>query len=144
MYHIIYISTASHAMSQCNLLELLEKSRAFNQANNVTGVLLYSEGNFIQILEGEEKCLKNLYHRISMDSAHHRVITISEGEAPAREFSEWSMGFRDMTGSPQPVVPGFTAYMNTPNQYDNSLTQSVRYAELLAMFKANLPSTAPS
>lgn len=138
MYHIVYISTASNAMTQCNLLKLLEKSRAFNQANDVTGVLLYSDGNFIQILEGEEQCLKSLYHRISIDPVHHRVITISEGEVPGREFSEWSMGFRDMTGSAVRLAPAFTAYMNTPNQYDNSLTKSVRYAELLAMFKGNL------
>lgn len=138
MYHIIYVSTASHLMDQAELTVLLAGARAFNQSHEITGVLLYKDGSFVQILEGEKECLKSLYKRICNDPRHHGVITISEGDTTQREFSEWAMGFREITGSNLSLIPGFTAYINSPYQDDPFLTQSERYKGLLEMFKGIL------
>lgn len=125
-------------MGESELLALLEKSRRFNEASDITGILLYGNGHFIQILEGNEEALRALCNRISTDSRHYRMIVISEGEVAQREFPQWSMGFKDMTGSKPALIPGFTAYMDTPNQDEAFLNQSVRYRELLEMFRSSL------
>lgn len=137
MYHIIYISTASHLMEQAELLALLAKAREFNQSRGITGLLLYKDGYFVQILEGARDCLKGLLDKIRNDSRHYGVVTISEGEIPHREFSEWAMGFRELSGSNLAFVPGFTAYMNDPAEVAPKLTQSMRHRELIEMFRAS-------
>ena len=54
MYQLVYVSTASRAMSDADLNEILDVSRRKNRERDVTGVLLYLDRGFLQVLEGPE------------------------------------------------------------------------------------------
>lgn len=97
MYHLIYTSYAYREFLERDLFELLDKSRTDNKKMGITGMLLYLEGKFIQVLEGSEEAVKKIYHKISLDDRHHRVTTIIEGESPERLFKDWLMGFKKLT-----------------------------------------------
>ncbi len=58
-------------------------------------MLIHRAGNFIQVLEGEEDAVKNLYETIKADKRHAGEIVISEGEINERQFAKWAMDFRD-------------------------------------------------
>ena len=54
MFKLIYVSNARKLLSSDDLLELMTASRHFNETVGITGILLYCEGCFMQLLEGDE------------------------------------------------------------------------------------------
>ena len=109
LYHLIYQSQALATMSEPAPIELLQKSRAFNLARGLTGLLLHApNGQFLQVLEGEEAAVRHLYYgRIATDPRHEHLVVLSEGPSTAPAFPDWSMSFR--TGTPPLVLPGYLA-----------------------------------
>lgn len=93
VYRVLYRSRATFQPSAAQLQELLAKARAENARLQISGLLLYSEGMFVQVLEGPEEAVRALYAKIEQDPRHTRVDTVSEGLQPARQFAEWSMDF---------------------------------------------------
>lgn len=93
VYQVLYRSRAAYLPSEAQLEELLHQSRHFNNEHQVTGLLLYSEGHFVQVLEGPAEVIQPLYGRIQQDPRHTQVETVSEGPIPARRFAAWSMNF---------------------------------------------------
>jgi len=94
MYYLIYLSAGTSWFSQAELEDLLHISVENNKRNNITGLLLYAEGNFIQMLEGDEAVVKQSYNKISQDSRHKGVTPIADGRADERIFPDWAMGFK--------------------------------------------------
>jgi len=96
MYYVIYLSAGINWFSEKELTDILEVSNINNKRNNITGLLLYSEGNFIQLLEGEEQNVKDTFARISKDQRHKGITTIASGAIKQRNFPEWAMGFKSV------------------------------------------------
>ncbi|MGN6394758.1 MAG: BLUF domain-containing protein [Mucilaginibacter sp.] len=94
MYYIIYLSAGTDWFSQAELEELLQVSVKNNKRDNITGLLLYAEGNFIQLLEGEEAAVRQTYHKISQDPRHKGITKITDGQLETRTFPHWAMGFK--------------------------------------------------
>ncbi|WP_230688410.1 BLUF domain-containing protein [Hymenobacter jeongseonensis] len=97
-YHVLYRSLATQPFTETQLEDLLASARPFNAANQLTGLLLYSEGRFVQVLEGPEAAVRALYARIQQDPRHNHVVTVSEGPGPGRRFGEWGMAFGRVAG----------------------------------------------
>lgn len=114
MYRLVYVSSATHLMSKPELIEILEVARRNNTRLGVTGMLLYRDGNFIQLLEGDQDAVKNLYATIEQDSRHFGSMVLLEEDTDERLFSEWSMGFRDLSDPALQDLPGFSPFMNRP------------------------------
>ncbi|WP_130733688.1 BLUF domain-containing protein [Flavobacterium sp. J27] len=93
MYRIIYLSSATTKFTKEDINQLLEKSRDNNQKNEITGLLLYSDGNILQIIEGKQKALKKLYSKIIMDPRHKHIIKVFEGKVTNRIYPNWKMAF---------------------------------------------------
>ncbi|MDP3218628.1 MAG: BLUF domain-containing protein [Deltaproteobacteria bacterium] len=72
---------------------LLRTCCATNARLGVTGVLLYRNGNFLQVLEGEEGVVRDLYLRIRLDPRHTGCITLLDGALDARMFPASLMAF---------------------------------------------------
>jgi hypothetical protein len=96
MYYLIYLSAGVNWFSETELTDILSISNINNSRNNITGLLLYSEGNFIQLLEGEEQNVKDTYDRISKDQRHKGITPIASGSIDKRNFPEWAMGFKSI------------------------------------------------
>ena len=135
MYRIVYVSAAVDRFSTSELLELLTRAREKNQRLSVTGLLLYKDGDFIQLLEGERKAVQGLFNTISLDPRHTGAIVLLEEEADQRLFTDWSMGFRDLSDPEVQATPGFSPYMNTPLVADSFAPDPSGCLELLALFK---------
>jgi Sensors of blue-light using FAD len=92
LVELVYVSAATKPYTRERLLELLGTARSHNRAVGVTGVLLYDEGSFLQVLEGDPRDVEELYRHIIKDGAHGGVLVLSRRTITERSFSEWSMG----------------------------------------------------
>ncbi len=98
MFCLVYKSKAISNLSFSEIQILLEKARLFNSANNISGCLIYYEGEFIQYLEGNQVKVLQLFDKISLDKRHTKVELLSYGLIENREFKNWSMAFKNVQG----------------------------------------------
>ena len=138
MYRIVYVSAATHSFSKTDLLELLAKAREKNQRLGITGMLLYKDGDFIQLLEGDQQAVKGLLNTISADPRHTGTIVMIEEEVDGRLFGDWSMGFRDYSDPEVQKTPGFSKFMNKPLSAETFDDDPSGCLELLALFRPRL------
>jgi hypothetical protein len=92
LVRLMYASRATQAVNQEELLAILRKSKANNPAVGITGVLCFSEGIYLQALEGGRSAVNKLYNRIVADPRHSDVELLSYEEIGERRFAGWSMG----------------------------------------------------
>lgn len=93
VYHLLYCSQAVHVFGEEQLADLMESSLAWNDGCNITGLLCYGNGHFVQVLEGEAAAVEDLFSRIMLDRRHHQVHVLSRGVGSARRFDDWRMAF---------------------------------------------------
>jgi hypothetical protein len=97
IYHIFYRSQATYFPTKEQLQDLLEWFRNYNAQHHLTGLILYSDGRFAQVLEGTEAEVRTLFTRIQQDLRHQHVFTISEGPGPQRWFADGQMALNQIT-----------------------------------------------
>jgi len=107
---LAYSSVGTHHFDQSELVDLLTFARKFNDQHGLTGMLLYVNESFFQILEGDPKTLHDLYFRIERDKRHAHVIKLIEMPISDRSFSEWSMGFAKVTREDLATIPGLNDF----------------------------------
>lgn len=93
LYQIVYQSTANKPFSCQELGQLLTYARANNEKHNITGLLLYNESEFLQVLEGECQELRRVFEHIEADPRHGRIRLFANGPVDAPTFPDWRMGF---------------------------------------------------
>ncbi len=92
---IVYVSTASYPMHSPDLQFLLRESRRLNHHNDITGVLLHSDGNFMQCFEGPEQAVIETYERIRASRRHRDLVELMNERVRLRHFSAWDMGLAE-------------------------------------------------
>ena len=97
MLQTIYASAAVKPFTREDLVELLKIARQRNTAADISGMLLYHDGSFLQVLEGPDKNVDELFAKVQKDPRHTRILLLLRGTIQKREFENWSMGFVDTT-----------------------------------------------
>lgn len=120
MIQLIYASAATVDFPDEELKELLKIARRNNEPLAVSGMLLYHEGSFLQILEGEESVVLALYDKIEADPRHDNVKMLLRSEIEERSFGDWKMGFYDASGSAQRSNAGFVDFFRNGRVFDDS------------------------
>ena len=92
MRQLLYSSRTLGELSPVSLDHILTTSRANNALLGITGLLIHIDGGFLQMLEGEERAVRELYAAIATDRRHHDVRLLLDREYP-QAFAGWSMGF---------------------------------------------------
>ncbi|SFR53215.1 BLUF domain-containing protein [Thiomicrospira sp. ALE5] len=93
MFELVYTSRASSMMTEIELEELRNEAIYFNSMQQITGLLLYNNGIFLQLLEGEQHDIESLYSKIKQDFRHYDVRQIYSRPIEKRSFGKWSMRF---------------------------------------------------
>ncbi|WP_101068218.1 BLUF domain-containing protein [Roseovarius salinarum] len=93
----IYTSTAAPGTGEHAVGDILRRSRRNNAAAGLTGLLVFHQGRFFQVLEGPRPAVLACYGRISGDPRHGKMRLLDEGPAQQRAFGDWQMGY----GRPQ-------------------------------------------
>jgi hypothetical protein len=93
LVELSYLSEAVSDMSFLGLMRLLESARAFNQTNGISGILLYDNQQFGQIIEGERASVMKAWKRIQEDKRHHRIELLEIREISERSYPDWLLRF---------------------------------------------------
>ena len=130
LYAYCYVSEASSPVSHADLKAILDTAQNFNRRHDITGCLIYEQGHFAQVLEGDEQELDALVQRIARDPRHRDVRVIWSGPVERRMFDQWSMAAFNL---------------DRPDPADNVSIRDLRreLADFVAVSKQNL-ATFPS
>ena len=93
LFQLTYKSEVEPDLDILDIQNILNTARTFNASENITGCLIYTTANFIQILEGERGVVRDLFERIQKDDRHFNVQLIDEGAAEHRSFPNWAMAY---------------------------------------------------
>jgi len=93
LVELSYLSEAVSDMSFLGLMRLLESARAFNQQNGISGILLYDNQQFSQIIEGEHASVMKAWKRIQEDKRHHRIELLEIREISEHSYPDWILRF---------------------------------------------------
>lgn len=110
LIHLLYVSTASADFDSTQLAQVLDSSARHNAPQEITGMLLYAAGNFMQVLEGEAAAVDETYARILKDPRHSDVFLLERAPIAQREFGQWSMGFRRLGAAESVSHPAFAPF----------------------------------
>jgi hypothetical protein len=93
-YQLAYTSFSRLPLQETTLSDILEVSRRNNNRDEITGILMYQDMTFFQVLEGEQSAVENCYNkRINNDPRHGSLSLIWYGLAERRVFSDLAMGY---------------------------------------------------
>lgn len=112
-FQLIYISSAVDNFSEEELPALLTTARTNNETLDITGMLLFHERSFIQVLTGPEQAVKSVYKKVEKDPRHENPRILSQGIVTERSFEDWSMGFCNTTDKSARKLPGFNNVLSS-------------------------------
>ena len=93
LLQLVYVSAAAVEFTDEDLYRLLSVARENNEKLDVTGVLLFKDNTFFQVLEGDPEVVQALYDKIELDPRHNNVLLLASRSIDLRNFGQWSMGF---------------------------------------------------
>jgi hypothetical protein len=93
LYYIIYSSTPAKKSGAADIENILVTARAENKRYNVTGMLVCLPDNYIQLIEGPQATINQLYQNIEQDPRHYRVTILKHGALAQRYFPDWAMAY---------------------------------------------------
>jgi len=135
LFHLIYVSTAVLPMSENDLADLLKQCSARNERNRITGMLLYKNGHFMQVLEGDEARVMEIFADIEKDKRHKSVDILRAEFIQYRDFPDWSMGFANIDKLNASTTHGFTRFLELDFRSDYFSEDSVEAHAMLLAFK---------
>jgi len=132
---IIYISDAATHLTTVELDGILATSRRNNAGIGVTGMLIHMDGSFIQVLEGEAEVVDPLVARIAEDRRHRDFVVIARYPVAARQFPDWSMGYRRCDGAPPAELAEHFVNLRRPVFVEGSATAGSVAHKLIEGFR---------
>lgn len=131
LHQLLYVSSATENFDDNDLVIILEKARKNNEALNITGMLLYHEGSFIQVLTGPKNAVEKLYSKIEKDDRHNQSRILLKHDVNNRQFENWTMGFYNTNSNITKKIPGLNTFLE--NGFDN--IEGNRVLEVLTGFR---------
>lgn len=133
LIQLVYASAAAVPFEDDELQQLLSVARRNNEAFDVSGVLLFKDQTFLQVLEGKRDAVHELYTKIERDPRHNNVLLLAKSEIEERNFADWKMGFV-CDGEVISQLSGFVDFFGTCTFLDLHGNAS-RIRNVLAGFK---------
>jgi hypothetical protein len=135
---LVYTSSAAEPMDSAALAELLRQCRRNNERLGLTGLLLYHDGNFMQVLEGPADAVEAVQLAIVRDRRHCDVTTLLNRPVAERLFGNWSMAFQDASALTEEERAALSTFLREPHR-GNVEPQRANWAmALLLDFKRRL------
>lgn len=108
---LIYRSQLNSSCKSIHLASLVEKARHRNAKLNITGILLFNGYDILQVLEGSEESVIQLFHKIREDKRHSDVVELMRDYGPRRRFENVGMLLFDLqVKSPKSVLESVLCY----------------------------------
>ncbi len=93
---VIYASRTTEDFHEHEIPDLLKQARVANAAHEITGMLLYVGGYFVQVLEGEPGLVDTVFASIGCDPRHQQLRLITRETILLRAFEGWTMSHKTL------------------------------------------------
>lgn len=136
--HLVYISRSVRLMTNTELVDLLEQARERNKKEDLTGLLLYKDLSFLQVLEGQVDAIDRVFESIKQDDRHFRVKVLIENEPiNERYFSNWAMGFQHIDHLDIEEMEGYSHFFSKDYVFKHDQQEHTQILKLLDFFRHN-------
>ena len=135
---VTYVSAARSLFSDVEIEDLLRHSRMANAAVDVTGLLLYWDGNFLQYIEGPKESVEKLLDRIRIDPRHGGLIILDKTKIAERAFPDWRMGFTRVDSPALVEATGTSNYLADGNLGPGAAGMAPHTRRLIELFREQL------
>jgi hypothetical protein len=141
LHNLFYCSLAKKNISKEDILDILKCSRRNNEKIKITGILVYwkKTNQFLQLLEGEENVISNLYDKICMDNRHSLSKIIYQESILERGFKGWSMAFKSIDEIETSDIDGFSEFLKLGFTNERTKVRPSIAINLIQSFKNLLP-----
>ncbi|MFM8330705.1 MAG: BLUF domain-containing protein [Candidatus Methylumidiphilus sp.] len=134
LMHLVYLSSLVDISLESEIPKILESSVRNNPVSGITGMLLYCDGNFIQVLEGETDAVLEVFDRICADCRHRDIFEVMREPIAEREFAQWSMGYNHIKEGVLRKFPNYVPFFNCRRDDPTFAINSSTAMELLRQF----------
>jgi hypothetical protein len=112
LHSLFYCSLAKEYISKDDILDILKCSRRNNEKIEITGILVYwkKTNQFLQLLEGEENVILDLYDKICIDIRHSLSRIVYQENILERGFNAWTMAYKNIDEVDTSGVDGFSEF----------------------------------
>jgi len=131
LIQLLYLSKSAPGIGSSDLVNILATSSNRNRASGITGILCHKDGYFLQLLEGEEAPVLELYLKIIRDPRHTDQVIIGISTATSRIFKGWAMGALDENLVPKDYGKEILSLRNSKTEQDTALSKMRRLRVLL-------------
>lgn len=139
LLQIIYMSSLVDN-DETHIPSILESARRNNAKNGITGMLLYANGTFMQVLEGVPEAVQATFAAIQQDVRHFNMFTLDELRVHQRQFASWTMGFHRVMGSDLEIQPALGAVFEIkPHELARRVAPGIAHAILGSFGDGSLP-----
>ena len=135
MIQTAYVSRAAETMTQEALLSLLQQCLANNESSGVTGMLLYGNDTFLQVLEGDEAVLEAVIDNIRKDPRHSRIHFLYRKPLERRQYADWSMGFKRISAQGLQAIGGLSEFREKDFNFDYLIEHETVVETLVERFR---------
>ena len=92
LVRLLYASRIVGQITADVVESIMEQSRRHNGPAGITGILCFSDDQFIQVLEGGRNQVCEMYNTIVRDQRHREIRILHYEEIAERRFANWTMG----------------------------------------------------
>ncbi|MFT7711551.1 Blue light- and temperature-regulated antirepressor YcgF [Clavibacter michiganensis] len=110
----VYTSTATRDLTDDDLAELLRQCVRNNEESGLTGMLLHRDGRFMQVLEGPDDAVRDVFAVIAADTRHTEVRLLLDESISERAFPAWKMAFRTVDDATVARLEGYDDFLDRP------------------------------
>jgi hypothetical protein len=110
----VYTSTATRDLTDDDLAELLRQCVRNNERSGLTGMLLHRDGRFMQVLEGPDDAVRDVFAVIAADDRHAEVRLLLDESITERAFPAWKMAFRTVDDETVRSLHGYDDFLDRP------------------------------
>jgi hypothetical protein len=71
LYQLAYTSFSRLPVQEATLSDILGVSRRNNSRDEITGILMYADRTFFQVLEGEQSAVEDCYYKQILNDPRH-------------------------------------------------------------------------
>jgi hypothetical protein len=111
---LIYASRSTECFHEHEIPDLLQQVRIANAKQEITGMLLYINGSFLQVLEGQPEMVDAAFGRILGDKRNTQLRPIARDSILERAFEGWTMMHKTLDPVEAGELIGEPDYFKSP------------------------------
>lgn len=132
---MVYISSITFRLSDRDIANIVRASQVNNEQLGITGMLLYNNGSFMQLIEGEDEKVEGLFDKIRRDNRHKDVTLLIKENITHKNFDKWLMGYRNLDALKKLEPELLTPFMDEDLNFSIYKKNPYRALHFLEMFK---------